>query len=200
MKTNNGFPAGTCGGCGAADHYRKDCPLNPNKGKPFPKAKAKAKASFKRRAGAVEDQDADDHDDDEQKEDEGGSVWDDVSSDDGAWAVDDAEIKINTGARFFIPTSDSDDDEDEDDDDEGEVEIDEDNTHSNIALPKDVDQDFISPLSPPPTRQNMEPSLTHGVGAALTRSMASSRSMATWPRSIRPRASWTSMQRHRCRQ
>ena len=67
MKTNNGFPAGTCGGCGAPDQYRMECQLKPNKGKPFakPKAKAKAKAVFKRRACAVDDEDANDDDDDE---------------------------------------------------------------------------------------------------------------------------------------
>ena len=31
-KINNGFPAGTCGGCGEAGHYRIQCPLNPRKG------------------------------------------------------------------------------------------------------------------------------------------------------------------------
>lgn len=90
MKTNNGFRPGTCGGCGATEHFRKDCHLNPNRGKPFPKpkAKAKAKAALKRRAGAVEDgDDDDDHDDDAQKGDEGGSIWDDADSDEGAWAV-----------------------------------------------------------------------------------------------------------------
>ena len=30
--TNNGFPPNTRGGCGAEDHYRNDCPKNPNKG------------------------------------------------------------------------------------------------------------------------------------------------------------------------
>ena len=40
--TNNGFPPGTCGGCGAEDHFRNDCPNNPNKGK-FPPRKGKGK-------------------------------------------------------------------------------------------------------------------------------------------------------------
>ena len=31
--SNNGFPPNTCGDCGAEDHYRNDCPENPNKGK-----------------------------------------------------------------------------------------------------------------------------------------------------------------------
>ena len=42
--TNNGFPPGTCGGCGAEDHFRNDCPANPNKGKYAP-AKAKARTA-----------------------------------------------------------------------------------------------------------------------------------------------------------
>ena len=29
--SNNGFPPGTCGGCGAPDHFRNDCPENPHK-------------------------------------------------------------------------------------------------------------------------------------------------------------------------
>ena len=60
VKTNNGFPPGTCGGCGSPDHFRKDCPLNPSKGKPFPKAKAKPKAKAfgrgGRRVAAVEEE------------------------------------------------------------------------------------------------------------------------------------------------
>ena len=60
VRTNNGFPPGTCGGCGAEDHYRIDCPLSPNRGKPFPKAEAKAKAKAKctgkgRNVGAVDE-------------------------------------------------------------------------------------------------------------------------------------------------
>ena len=38
--SNNGFPPNTCGGCGAEDHYRNDCPQNPNKGK-YPPRKGK---------------------------------------------------------------------------------------------------------------------------------------------------------------
>ena len=38
--TNNGFPPGTRGGCGAEDHFRNDCPNNPNKGK-YPPRKGK---------------------------------------------------------------------------------------------------------------------------------------------------------------
>ena len=40
--TNNGFPPGTCGGCGAEDHFRNDCPANPNNGK-CPPRKGKGK-------------------------------------------------------------------------------------------------------------------------------------------------------------
>ena len=39
---------------------------------------------------ASEDEEIDDAEHDEQKADEGGSVWDDASDDDGAWAVEDA--------------------------------------------------------------------------------------------------------------
>ena len=87
--------------------------MNPNKGKPFPRAKAKAKAkefAGKRWAGAVDDDENDDNDDDgrdEQQGDEGGSVWDAADSDDDAWAVDDSEISVRTGARFFLPDSDT---------------------------------------------------------------------------------------------
>ena len=39
--TNNGVPPNTCGGCGADDHYRNDCPENPSKGKYLPRTKGK---------------------------------------------------------------------------------------------------------------------------------------------------------------
>ena len=38
-RTNNRFPPNTCGGCGAEDHYRNDCPLNPKRGKFSPREK-----------------------------------------------------------------------------------------------------------------------------------------------------------------
>ena len=49
--TNNGFPPGTCGGCGAEDNFRNDCLANPNKGK-YPPAKVKAKTARAKGEGA----------------------------------------------------------------------------------------------------------------------------------------------------
>ena len=63
-RTDNGFPAGTCGGCGSPDHFRNDCPHNLNKGytrasppsaKAKAKTRAKAKSALKRHAGNVEE-------------------------------------------------------------------------------------------------------------------------------------------------
>ena len=44
--TNNGFPPGTCGGCGSEDHFRNDCPDNSNEGK-FPGRKSDPKGKAK---------------------------------------------------------------------------------------------------------------------------------------------------------
>ena len=80
--TNNGLPPGTRGGCGGPDHFRNDCPQNPNKGK------------GKQGVGGVDDEEwpaedaADKQTDDHQQADEGGSVWDEDEADCG-WAVDD---------------------------------------------------------------------------------------------------------------
>ena len=138
--------------------------MNRNKGKPFPKAKAKAKAKAfagKRRAGAVDDDENDDNDDDgrdEQQGDEGGSVWDAADSDDDAWAVDDSETSIRTGARFFIPEDDSDDDDDDDnDEDDAEVEFDKVDGNNTIMFENTIGPDYTTPLSPPPARLNADP-------------------------------------------
>ena len=44
---NNGFPPNTRGGCGADDHYRNDCPEDPNKGKYPPRKGKDGKATGK---------------------------------------------------------------------------------------------------------------------------------------------------------
>ena len=84
--TNNGFPPGTCGGCGADNHFRNDCPQNPNKGKHPPrkgkdggKAKGKGKGKWGKGkgVGGVEDEEWEEGAADEQQADEGGTVWDD---------------------------------------------------------------------------------------------------------------------------
>ena len=84
--TNNGFPPNTCGGCGADDHYRNDCPENPNKGKYPPRkgkdGKAKGKGKCKwgkgKGVGGVDhdwEQAAEEQAGDAREADEGGSVW-----------------------------------------------------------------------------------------------------------------------------
>ena len=81
-RTNNGFPPNTCGGCGADDHCRNDCPQNPNRGKYPPREKGKGKGRGKdgkgkgRWAKGVDDEEIaeGEEEDDAQQEDEGGSV------------------------------------------------------------------------------------------------------------------------------
>ena len=56
--TNHGFPPNTCGGCGAEDYYRNDCPKKPNRGNFLPTGKGKGKGTGKGKgkwgkAGAV---------------------------------------------------------------------------------------------------------------------------------------------------
>jgi len=112
--TNNGFPPNTCGGCGADDHYRNDCPQNPNRGKYPPREKGKGKGKGRdgkgkgRWAKGVDDEEVGEGEgeEDAQQEDEGGSVWEDDV--DCTWAVSDAEEEedyvcvVTTGAKHFI--------------------------------------------------------------------------------------------------
>ena len=111
-RTNNGFPPNTCGGCGPEDHYRNDCPLNPNRGKFPPREKGKGKGKGKdgkskgRWAKGIEDEEMaegeGEEEDDEQYADEGGSVWDDDA--DCTWAVsNEDEVYVITDARYFTP-------------------------------------------------------------------------------------------------
>ena len=51
--TNNGFPPGTCGGCGADNRFRNDCRDNPNKGK-YPPSKGKGKWGKGKGVGGVD--------------------------------------------------------------------------------------------------------------------------------------------------
>ena len=120
--TNNGFPAGTCGGCGDPNHFRNDCPLNPNKVK-FPprkgKGKGKDKGKWGKGVGGVDDEGVGDAEEGEQgrdgqQDDEGGSVWED--DEECAWAVED--IGGASGARYFVAQE----SESEDEDCEGEAE------------------------------------------------------------------------------
>ena len=113
---NNGFPPNTCGGCGADDHYRNDCPLNPSRGKFPPREKGKGKGKGKNGKGkggwakGVDDEEyaegEGEEEGDEQQADEGGSVLDDDA--DCTWAVsdedeDDDNVYVITDARHFIP-------------------------------------------------------------------------------------------------
>ena len=93
--TNKGFPPGTCGGCGADDHFRNDCPENQSKGKHpsrkgAPKGgqgggKAMGKGKGKDKwAKGVDDEEAAGEEaqaDDGQQQDEGGSVWEEDDAD-----------------------------------------------------------------------------------------------------------------------
>ena len=97
--TNNGFPPNTCGGCGADDHYRNDCLLNPNRGKYPPREKGKGKGKGKNGKGkngkgqwakGVDDDEwaeGEEGEDDGQQADEGGSVWEEDA--DCVWALSD---------------------------------------------------------------------------------------------------------------
>ena len=96
--TNNGFPPGTCGGCGADDHFRNDCPNNTNKGT-YPPRKAKGKGKWGKGkwgkgVGGVDDEEwaaegekAGENKHDAQQADEGCSVWDD--DEECGWGFDD---------------------------------------------------------------------------------------------------------------
>ena len=115
--SNNGFPPGTCGGCGAPDHFRNDCPDNPHKGK-FPPRKGKGKGKGKGKwgkgkgVGGVDDEEWTEETEAEwnaQNADEGGSVWD-ADEEESAWAVDDSDDEddyacVATDARHFSPSS-----------------------------------------------------------------------------------------------
>ena len=88
--TNNGFPPNTCGGCGADDHYRNDCPLNPKRGQFPPKGKGKGKGKGKNGKGkggwakGVDDEEwaeGEDEEDDGQQADEGNSLWEEGDED-----------------------------------------------------------------------------------------------------------------------
>jgi len=138
--TNDGFPPNTCGGCGAEDHYRNDCPKNPNKGKFPPKGKGKGKNGKGKgkgkwgKAGAVEDEDetwTEEAADGQAGavDDEGNGLWDwDEGDTDCGWAVDDHdedesddEVQmITTGAQYSVPSPKSDVSDSEDEEEEVE--------------------------------------------------------------------------------